>query len=200
MGDPDALPWPQGLAPPWGGPAAAGRIQDAVPAPVAHDLGPCSTAAGCDRGGDYRRRLRLKQLSDRVERARCSTTAWDVEWRWRQWFSAGPVQRLLAAVKDLRCQGVTEAAVMEQGLGRGPRPVTYASWQRVRLQLQSSAATLLRRRQWLRSGFNQLDKKVRKWRAPALLPGRRARRCCQVMRSSRSRHVRECGRQCCEPG
>ena len=91
------------------------------------------------------------------------------------------MQKLQTAMDELARQGVTEARAMEQGLGRAPRPVTLATWMRAKRRLQASAATLLRRRHWLRAGFAQLSAKVRQWRDSGSLPGRRAQRCRLVM-------------------
>ncbi|CAK0855842.1 unnamed protein product, partial [Prorocentrum cordatum] len=134
-------------------------------------------------GGDYRRCLRLDELRGRLERARsrAAASSWDIEWRWNAWFTPGPVQKLQSAMTSLARQGITESSVVEQGAGRGPRPITLATWRPARRRLQSSAATLLRRRYWLRVGFAQRSAKVGRWRDPGSLPGRRAQRCRLVM-------------------
>jgi len=144
--------------------------------------GPAAQLRVALAGGDHRRRLELDRIAASLERTRRASSAWDVAWRWRQWFSTGPVQRLRAAVRDLEGQGITERAALEHGLGSGPRPATCQAWRRARRRLQSSVTAMLRRRGWIHRGLGQFAAKVRRWRLPRPLPGLRADRCRRVMK------------------
>ena len=144
--------------------------------------GPAAQLRVAYSGGDFRRRLPLDALASSLAAARRRTRAWDLDWRWQQWFDSGPVQRLGRAVEELARQGVTVQAALDEALGNGPRPATLKAWKLAQRRLQSAASTLLRRRHWLRHGLGPFDSKVRRWRVPALLPGRRATRCRLVMK------------------
>ena len=104
-----------------------------------------------------------------------------MEWRWRRWFDAGPVQELRNNCRELAAQGITEETAVAHNLGSAPRPVTSQTWQKARRGIQAATTTLLRRRAWRQHGRAAFDRKVRNWKGPALLPGRRVDRCRRVM-------------------
>jgi len=176
------FPGPRGWLPP----AVAHSLRDELGLPsqlnTLETAGPAAQVRVAVSGGDHRRRLQLDGVVAALERARLTTNAVEVAWQWRSWFDNGPVQRLLATVRALAGQGITERAALEHGLGPGPRPATHQAWQRARRRLQSSITAMLRRRAWLRRGLDQFAAKVRRWQLPKPLPGLRANRCRRVMK------------------
>lgn len=175
------FPGPAGWLPP--GVAQALRDQLRFPSQLQSlaTAGPAAQLRVGARGGDFHRRLPLRQWETRLADARRASSAWDIIWRWDHWFRSGPVQRLLAARQGLADEGINERGVLDAGLRGQPRPVTLRVWRRAQAALQSTAAMLLRRRLWAGVGHAQFDAKLRRWRDHHSLPGRRAHRCQLVM-------------------
>ncbi|CAK0872046.1 unnamed protein product, partial [Prorocentrum cordatum] len=121
--------------------------------------GPAAQLRAAIAGGGHRQRIWLDEMRNRLQRARYHAIAtWDVDWRWQNWFTGGPAQRLQVEVDDLGRQGVvTGSRVLDQGLDCWPRPVTLATWRRSQKRTQASAATLLRRWHWRLIGFAALN-------------------------------------------
>lgn len=75
-------------------------------------------------GADHRRHLRIARRVEAITAARRLSDAWEVQWHWNAWFTAGPTQRLHKPRQALETHGVTVSNAADSALGQAPRPVT----------------------------------------------------------------------------